>query len=332
VHLSRDYMHKRIVTTAAVAFLVIALVTTPSCKASTLSLEATTNKEFFNLGEPVRVLGNLTKNGLPVTDGLIGLQVDDPNNTTMVMRTLKAGTFSGEELIKIVDFYPSNSIGQRRSSFQAGTWGYFNVTIYNNATISLNVALQVNVFDSVNFTLGLSTGWSGPVVAKTTLKYYPSIYIPSGASTGNATAFATAFTGNPRNGGTPYCLEKSAAFSIQGGASNPGVSIPPTNIIGAYNTTFRLPTDRKSGDYLLFANSLYGGEAASRITGFSIKLPGDANGDGFVDVSDFAILAASWFKSLGQTGYDARADFTGNGFVDVSDFSILAGNWFKGSK
>jgi len=67
-------------------------------------------------------------------------------------------------------------------------------------------------------------------------------------------------------------------------------------------------------------------------TGISvpIKFPGDANGDGFVDVSDFAILAASWFKSLGQTGYDARADFTGNGFVDVSDFAILAGNWFKG--
>jgi len=61
-----------------------------------------------------------------------------------------------------------------------------------------------------------------------------------------------------------------------------------------------------------------------------MKFPGDATGNNFVDVSDFTILAGSWFKAAGQAGYDSRADFTGNDFVDVSDFAILAGNWFKG--
>jgi len=59
------------------------------------------------------------------------------------------------------------------------------------------------------------------------------------------------------------------------------------------------------------------------------KFPGDANLSGFVDVSDFTILAGSWFKGVGQPGYDRRADFNGSGFVDVSDFTALAGNWFK---
>ncbi|HEX30648.1 TPA: T9SS type A sorting domain-containing protein, partial [Candidatus Poribacteria bacterium] len=48
---------------------------------------------------------------------------------------------------------------------------------------------------------------------------------------------------------------------------------------------------------------------------------GDANGDGFVDLFDFNILASVF----GTT--DPRADFNGDGYVDLLDFSILAENF-----
>jgi len=46
---------------------------------------------------------------------------------------------------------------------------------------------------------------------------------------------------------------------------------------------------------------------------------GDANGDGAVDIEDFAILRAT----LGQTGESQAADFDGSGTVDTEDLVIL---------
>ncbi len=54
-------------------------------------------------------------------------------------------------------------------------------------------------------------------------------------------------------------------------------------------------------------------------------VPGDANGDGIVDVTDLGILATHYGTVGGATW--AEADFTGEGTVDVSDLGILATNY-----
>jgi len=59
-----------------------------------------------------------------------------------------------------------------------------------------------------------------------------------------------------------------------------------------------------------------------------VLMPGDATGEGFVDVSDFALLGYYWFN---VRGYDRRPDFITDGFIDVSDFAILGKYWFKGA-
>jgi len=38
------------------------------------------------------------------------------------------------------------------------------------------------------------------------------------------------------------------------------------------------------------------------------------------------LLSASFGKSQGQPGFDARADLDGNGVVDIADFSLLSAN------
>lgn len=57
-------------------------------------------------------------------------------------------------------------------------------------------------------------------------------------------------------------------------------------------------------------------------------LPGDANGDGVVDVGDLGILAANYGGS-GKTW--AEGDFNDDGVVDVGDLGILAANYGTGS-
>jgi beta-glucanase (GH16 family) len=54
-------------------------------------------------------------------------------------------------------------------------------------------------------------------------------------------------------------------------------------------------------------------------------LPGDADADGKVDLSDLAIVATNWGTPSGATW--AGGDFTGDGKVDLADLGILASNW-----
>ena len=53
------------------------------------------------------------------------------------------------------------------------------------------------------------------------------------------------------------------------------------------------------------------------------KMPGDANGDGCVNLPDFSILKKTYGKSKGMSGYDKRADFDEDESIDLSDFCIF---------
>ncbi|MEM6749993.1 MAG: dockerin type I domain-containing protein [Planctomycetota bacterium] len=54
-------------------------------------------------------------------------------------------------------------------------------------------------------------------------------------------------------------------------------------------------------------------------------LPGDANGDGVVDLLDFDVLAQNFGSNTGNGAADG--DFNGDGTVDLLDFDILAQNF-----
>ena len=56
--------------------------------------------------------------------------------------------------------------------------------------------------------------------------------------------------------------------------------------------------------------------------------PGDANGDGVVDVSDLGILAGNYGTLTGMTW--ETGDFTGDGAVGLGDLTILAAHYGEG--
>jgi large repetitive protein len=58
-------------------------------------------------------------------------------------------------------------------------------------------------------------------------------------------------------------------------------------------------------------------------------LEGNANVDEKVNIQDFGILAATYGKSAGDSGFDARADFDRNGKINITDFGLLAANYGK---
>ncbi len=54
---------------------------------------------------------------------------------------------------------------------------------------------------------------------------------------------------------------------------------------------------------------------------------GDADGNNLVNITDFSLLATSFGKTQGTTGFNANADFNEDDIVNVSDFSLLAQNF-----
>lgn len=58
-------------------------------------------------------------------------------------------------------------------------------------------------------------------------------------------------------------------------------------------------------------------------------LPGDINGDGYVNVGDLQILVACWNSHPGDAGYNARADLNGDGQIGASDLQVLVANWAR---
>jgi len=56
-------------------------------------------------------------------------------------------------------------------------------------------------------------------------------------------------------------------------------------------------------------------------------LPGDANGSGFVDDDDLAVLLSNWEQDPGTITNWALGDFTDDTDVDDDDLAVLLGNW-----
>ncbi len=60
---------------------------------------------------------------------------------------------------------------------------------------------------------------------------------------------------------------------------------------------------------------------------FAALHPGDANGDGIVNLADLQILGDNWQST---TASWSEADFTGDGNVNLADLQILGDNWGYG--
>ena len=52
--------------------------------------------------------------------------------------------------------------------------------------------------------------------------------------------------------------------------------------------------------------------------------PGDLNGDGVVNFTDFGVFAAAYGSARGGQNWVAMADFDGDGVINFTDYALLA--------
>ncbi|MGD0495784.1 MAG: cohesin domain-containing protein [Candidatus Bathyarchaeia archaeon] len=61
-----------------------------------------------------------------------------------------------------------------------------------------------------------------------------------------------------------------------------------------------------------------------------VKIPGDINGDGAVDIYDALLASTAFGSSPGNPNWNQAADLNGDGTVDIYDMIILAGHFGQG--
>jgi len=117
-------------------------------------------------------------------------------------------------IVNIVELTPCNQTGYPIDGFSKGSMAYFKVNVNNSDVESKPVLVTVNVFDADGTTIGLAS-FQGQI-SQGSFSFILGFQLPTTASTGNATVYASVFTDWPHLGGVPYCPGRSAQFEIRG--------------------------------------------------------------------------------------------------------------------
>ena len=289
---------------------------------SIVNVTVTTDKQAYYSGETVRIYGNLTFNETLVTDGLVGIQVQNPEDSLLIIRTVNTGTNpSTTPYVGVRSVIPCDSSGSPKESFKRGTLAYFKITVTNYDIEPREALMTINIYNSNNIPFG-SASIKTTLDGQTTPTFIISIPIPADATTGNATAYANAYTDWPRLEGTPYCPEKSSPFQIINGESSQTTTGTATlEVNGNYNTTFKLAPGARAGNYTIYVSSRYFGEETFNNTTFKAILLGDFDGDGDIDISDIRYFSKVY---MGKLPFDPKCDFDQDGDIDIDDIRFFA--------
>jgi hypothetical protein len=288
----------------------------------TVNLSVATDNQVYYGFTPVTIYGSLQNNNIPKNDGLIGLQVDDSNGNTIVIRTLNTGASNPSNLpIQISSAYMSDLSGaNQQSNIQVETLGYFSIKLLNNYNAIQNMLVTVNIYDSDGVPIGEISGGCSLIAGQSGTATL-SIQIPSWAHKGIAYGYANVYTDSPAKGGVPITNEQSFKFTITNGLAVLTGSAPSnTANQGSYTCTFRLPTKGMPDSiYKVAASSSYSGTTVTKNTTFNANFA-DYNGDGVVDYNDVLIFISSYIKyNQDNSIYNPSCDMDKNGIIAYND-------------
>ncbi|MCW4005181.1 MAG: hypothetical protein NWF04_01075 [Candidatus Bathyarchaeota archaeon] len=296
-----------------------------SALAFNLDLTITPSNQTYCGYSTATLNGTLHCNDLNVNDGIVGLQVQDSNQNTIITHSIKTGTKSPSPLpVHINSAYLSDMSANPQDSISAGTLGCFAVNIANNDNVGHTMLVTITVYDSAGIPVAHVFG-TPSLVAGATGTALLSIQIPTGAHTGIAYGYANTYSGWPSEGGFPMGLEASFNFTITNGAPENVASFPQSNgSQGSYYHSFNLPlTGPDDCVYTVFASSSYCGENAFATAAFNV-LFSDFTGDNAVTYADVDAFENAYIQYNTDHVFDSSFDLNGDGKLDFNDLFLFA--------
>ena len=297
---------------------------------SYLQLTVNTDRPVYRSYELVQLYGDIIRDGTPLTNALVALQVNDARGNIILIRTCSTGTTPSPWSISIIEVIPCDQSGTPKNTFPKGSLAYFKVTVKNLDIISERyVTVTINLYDSNQVSFGIA--WVGLTLGPgKEFTYLTSIPIPSDASPGTAFAYVNAYNKWPKDNGIAYCGEKSVAFTIVDGATssttNGFASSTFSSSEGTFQLTFRLSNNPAIGDHTVYA-SYY--QALATTTFDVVWLFTDVNRDGKVNIQDLFLVAKAYNSKPGDENWNPKADLDSNDLINIMDIYQVAKDYGK---
>lgn len=299
----------------------------------TLKLAIQTTKQIYDLGEEIIVYGNLTLDDAPFDRGLVAVQIKDPLNNTLLIRTLATGENASDLVGIFYSLFACDLSGNPKFTFNQGEMLRINATIMNNdvtprylvltASLQFSNNLPFQTFLLYNDTMNPGQRWSCN---------YPLAYIPTDAPIGTTRIFGSVLTDLPEKNGFALCLGKTSTFSIKAaGSSAKNMEIEGPSEPGGFNLS--LITSSKGGilgNYTIYASCYYPPLLSTTQITFEVKLLKDVNQDGTINMIDMYIVALHYGETPESPNWDPRTDIDKNGVINMIDLYLVAldyGKW-----
>jgi hypothetical protein len=343
-------------------FLMVVLICLPlSFRVDALSplrLDLIVDKPIYELEydppSTINISGNLTLNEIPVSDGLVAVTVFQgtmnryirpilfrtiatgqipPQNWSFSIVSLNVGEWNGSTVVPTTIF--------KRPSTPVEPGPVFNIT-YNNVNYKERVYLTLTLFDAESVPITTRIMMLDKIPANLTFSVITdSIPLEDWVALGNATAYVSAFDNIPPYIYFPYCPEVSTQFEVipNGGAmlsqqkTTSVVGQAASMINGNYNLTFKIsyyqawPMYSPWGNYTVKVSSKYQGQSAINSCTFWVKIPGDLDGDGIVNIMDATLIGLNWLLTVPPG--DPKADPNHDGIVNILDATMVGFYWLK---
>lgn len=233
--------------------------------ASVVTLTAVTNKPSYYIREPVALSGTILEGGLPATNYLASVEVDNQRGTPLLFRTIPIGnpapTPPQPWQVQVTAVYVKNSTGTQTNSIPLNSAMSLYATLQNKLLTAYNVIVTGTVFDG-NL-IPVIAMWSSITMSSgqnQTVSW--SIFVPEWAYSGKALAVVNVYDDLPKNGGTPLTPESRYVFYF---TRNPLIQTPnsvlpvtDTSSPGQYGIAFRMPPDifTVPGTYNAYATAI----------------------------------------------------------------------------
>jgi hypothetical protein len=294
--------------------------------APVLDLSIATDKQFYNVGETIKITGNVTLDGVLQNDTLAAVEIEDVYGNPYVIRTVDTGNITGKPWwIQIIDLYTSDSHGTPKTTFVRDDFhpAYFNVTIANtHPANTIHTKGAVYIQTSRNTPLLAFYPFETDINPQSTVQFLMPFFLQSYAPTGQARLFINVLSDSVQNLGYALCPERSVNFSIE--TSVPQMPQVPSH----FDVTFSLPsTGMKLGNYTLYATTNYGVQTAIRINNLPIKLTGDIVKDGIINIRDLTACILLFLTTPNSPNWNPDADTNNDQKVDLRDITFVILNF-----
>lgn len=321
--------HLHIFLSLTSLFMLMLMVSSVQSDVPQLVLNLRTDKTSYHYRQMVSIYGNVTFDGSLVEEGLVAIQLENPANNTLALRTVPANeTPSDNWTVEITSFLSTDAGGNPKTIFNRNSFAYFradmrNNNIFSNRTVLFTITLCDS--DSTPFQIHWLTTTINP---GQTHEVLVALYIDDWVSTGNATAYASVCTDWPKNGGYPYAPGRRVNFGIVTTSVTPYQ--PPEVGNSSYRADIRLPPGAQLGTYSITVSAYYkGNKDAFNFRTFTrqYELLGDIVYNRKINIYDIVKATIAYNSQGGDPLWNPEADLNPNGKIDIFDIVIVTAKY-----